>query len=125
NNNPEITGFFFKDEEIGPGCQGDDCLDFRCVNEQCLDLHCAGPNCRNLEQEWSQKPCGQIPCVKPCEDDGDEKCPPNKIRPKLAEPFAEEDVVSNAARGRSITEQMWINYYAEAGGVKSEVRLLN
>jgi hypothetical protein len=120
NNNPPITGFSFNDAEVDPT--------FRCVNEECLDLKssCDGNGmCRNLEQEWRDAQCGQIPCVAPCEDDGDETCPPKKIKPVLGPNFAEEDVVSNATRGRSITEQMWINYYAEAGGVKSEVRLLN
>jgi hypothetical protein len=73
----------------------------------------------------------EVPCVAPCEDDGDESCPANKFRPELILPdddltrYPEPDVVSNRSRGRNITEQMWIDYYAERGGVKSEVRLLN
>ena len=73
----------------------------------------------------------EVPCVAPCEDDGDESCPGHKFRPELLLPpeglakYAEPDVLSRDTRGRDITEQMWIDYYVERGGVKSEVRLLN
>jgi hypothetical protein len=110
NGNPAIDGFFFKDNEVTHRCLEDDCLN---------------------APYWNGLPCGQVPCVPACEDDGDETCPPHKIRPKLVQSeaelaaYPEQDLVSNATRGRNITEQMWINYYAEKGGVKSEVRLLN
>ena len=121
NNNPPVLGFFFKDSEVTQRCLGDECL--------------------NLP-DWSSFDCdsGVVPCVDTCEHDGDESCPPHKIRPKLVESesdlpaYPEEDVVSNATRERNIREQMWINYYTEkvsprtpgnGGGVKSEVRLLN
>jgi hypothetical protein len=107
NNNPPTLGFLLDEVEASERCIGDEC--------------------RDLRDRWGNFDCDRSPtqCVPSCEDDGDESCPPHKIRPLLAEGFAEEDVVSNATRGRSITEQMWINYYAERGGVKSEVRLLN
>jgi hypothetical protein len=144
NANPPVLGAFFKDQEVGPGCEDPQdpgaCLKFRCKNDECLDLRCVRGTdgmCRNLEQEWSQVPCGQIPCVPRCEDDGEDSCPAHKIRPKLVDSESElpgYPELDTADPGRSITEQMWINYYVErvpplaeqpGGAVKSEVRLLN
>jgi hypothetical protein len=118
NGNPPISGFIFKDKPVSTFCLGDECLS---IPDTWSNLHCddaPDPGDGSLP----------APCVPPCEDDGDESCPSHKFRPVLVgelSTYPEKDVISNATRGRDITEQMWINYYAEEGGVKSEVRLLN
>jgi len=40
-------------------------------------------------------------------------------------PNQDTDTVSSALVGRHLGEQMWINYYTDAGGFQSPVRLLN
>jgi hypothetical protein len=122
NGNPPLSGFIFKGKPASElqRCLGDECLS---IPETWSNLHC---------EDASDPTPGDgslaVPCVAPCEDDGDESCPSHEFRPEIVgslSSYPEKDLISNATRGRDITEQMWINYYAERGGVKSEVRLLN
>lgn len=121
NENPPLSGFFFKDKPVMTRCLGEQCLSTPSEWKDETKLHCDdAPDPGNGSLA--------VPCVAPCEDDGEDSCPAHKFRPELAKPladFPEPDVVSNLTRGRNIREQMWINYYAEKGAVKSEVRLLN
>ena len=67
-------------------------------------------------------------CVPTCVDDGDPKCPGYSLNPIIdkSDPRnQDQDDVSAKLLGRQVGEQMWINYYTEAGGFKSPVRLLN
>jgi hypothetical protein len=134
NENPPVTGFIFKDRRVPVFCTD---------NLPVVPGEDPPPSCLNLPEGWKDTnnlrcsdtpPTGpedmriEVPCVPPCEDDGDEACPSHEFRPELGKPladFPEPDAVSNLTRGRNIREQMWINYYAEKGGVESEVRLLN
>jgi hypothetical protein len=99
---------------------------------------CVGPACMGPEQpisfdEADPIDCAVEPsrCVETCEDDGDATCPGIKFRPFLGDPLgdpreiAEPDDVSAKYYGRNVGEQMWINYYVDRGGLKSEARLLN
>jgi hypothetical protein len=61
--------------------------------------------------------------VPACTDNRDD-CPEYELRPLLVDPLgrvAEQDPLS----GEGLTEQMWINYYADRGELRSPVRLLN
>ncbi|HET9959077.1 MAG TPA: hypothetical protein VFQ61_31520 [Polyangiaceae bacterium] len=77
------------------------------------------------------EPCDEdrVACVKPCEADGEPgDCPAISIGPALDRDVVEreKDTVSAAYFNRpNFNEQMWINYYTDHGGLKSEVRLLN
>ncbi|MCA9645068.1 MAG: hypothetical protein H6718_05335 [Polyangiaceae bacterium] len=105
NTNPVITGFEFNDQVVFPDCIGDACL---------------------TDPPPPSDVCGEgLACVPACEADGDpQDCPEIKLRPLISSDVAETDDVAAAAEGRNVTEQMWINYYAEKGDFKSAVRLL-
>ncbi len=62
-------------------------------------------------------------CIDACADDGDAECPSIDIAPQI-EQLVERDDVSSELFGSDVTEQMWVNYYVDNGGI-SEVRLLN
>jgi len=114
NNNPVISGFELNGQAL-------DATDF-CLGDQCTAL--AG-----------SVPAGEVMCdskaalcVPTCADDGDPKCTGYRIRPIIDKTNAanqDEDSVSAKLLGRHVGEQMWINYYTDAGGFKSAVRLLN
>jgi hypothetical protein len=85
-----------------------------CVGEDCqvaadVDVDCAAEPER---------------CIKPCEDDGDSECPKISVAPSIDPSVVERDDVSSDLFDSETSEQMWINYYVDRGGV-SEVRLLN
>ena len=118
NQNPAVTGFSLGGRALSQeqSCVGDACL------AACTEVGCEQPQVSevNCEEEGA-------PCLPRCKEDGDPiDCPGYDIRPlySLAMP-AEPDQVSNDTYGRSNTEQMWINYYATRGAVKSDARLLN
>ena len=119
NNNPLIDGFEFRGKPVPkPGfCVKDDCLPLD-GSEPAVDFDCNDPN----HPEQSAR------CVPTCADDGDPKCPGYAIRPTIDQANAanhDQDDVSAKLLGRKVGEQMWINYYTDAGGFKSPVRLLN
>lgn len=62
-------------------------------------------------------------CIKACADDGDPSCPAIDVKPAIEKKIERDDVSSNLF-GNEVTEQMWVNYYVDRGGI-SEVRLLN
>lgn len=64
-------------------------------------------------------------CVDGCGADGESSCPAIELRPLVERTTAERDDLSAAQHGRDLTEGMWIDYYVDAGAVKSPVRLLN
>jgi len=107
NANPQITGFRFKDGDVP-------------TNRLCI-----GAACVNNESPPTDLVCGQDPCVNACADDGDESCPGTAIQPIVPESSSEVDQISLQTRGRNYREQMWINYYVDRGGVKSEARLFS
>jgi hypothetical protein len=127
NANPDVGGFMLNGQEIalqssgapdGNVCLGDECLpdcsapDGSCVSREPAVVDCSLPG---------------APCVRACADDGDaEKCEANKIRPLIDQSLpAEIDAISRDVYARPYQEQMWINYYATRGAVKSDARLLN
>jgi hypothetical protein len=111
NQNPPLNGF-----EIA----GHDITDRSCIDAACLpDPTAALPevDCANPEND--------AVCFDACQDDGDATCPEIPIRPLFEAGFAERDDVSREYYDRDVGEQMWINYFADRGNTKSEVRLLN
>ncbi len=104
NQNPVITGFEFNGRVVEPDCIGVACL--------------SNPPAPSED-------CSRVACIDSCADDGDPSCPGLTFRPLISSSVAEVDDIALASEGRSITEQMWVNYYIEEGGLKSSVRLLN
>jgi hypothetical protein len=112
NANPVVEGFEISGEAVSDACT--DSAEGACI---------PSPDTAVPEID-----CGAEPhrCIRACEDDGDASCPEIAIRPVLSEAKnAERDDVSITYFNRDVGEQMWINYYADRGGVKSDVRLLN
>jgi hypothetical protein len=126
NNNPVITGFEFNGQTLKPTdadgqpvsstdfCLGDDCRAVADAPPPASDaIDCTAP-----EQAFR--------CVPTCSDDGKSPCHGYALKPILTQADnQEQDSVSAQQLGRNVTEQMWINYYTDAGGFKSPVRLLN
>jgi hypothetical protein len=97
------------------------------VASDCIGIDCVGPDQPISFDATDPIDCAteSTRCVASCSDDGDASCPEIDIRPLLNEGIAERDEVSANFYQRDLGEQMWINYYADRGGLKSEVRLLN
>lgn len=110
NQNPEVLGFQTAGTDVTTGT---------CVNADCLDTELEDVDCSN--------PANDAICFDACADDGEPTCPEIPIKPLLGpkETVAERDQVSIDYYGRDVGEQMWINYFVDRGGVRSDVRLLN
>lgn len=116
NHNPVIKGFEFRGNSLAAPAV--------CLNEQCLPLAGSAPavdfDCDDPEQSAR--------CVPTCADDGDPACSGYAFRPTIdqSDPWnQDQDDVSVELLGDEVGEQMWIDYYTDAGGFKSAVRLLN
>jgi hypothetical protein len=97
------------------------------VPSDCVGADCVGPDQPISFDGTDPIECAKQPerCFPTCADDGDSSCPEIKLRPQLDSGIAERDEVSIEYFGRDVGEQMWINYYADRGSLKSDVRLLN
>ena len=116
NHNPVIAGFRFRGKSVTEA--------ERCIGDQCLALDGSEPavdiDCDDPEQSAL--------CVPTCADDGDSSCTGYALGPNIDKNDPnnqDQDDVSAQLLGRDVGEQMWINYYTDAGGFKSPVRLLN
>jgi hypothetical protein len=88
-----------------------------------VDADCVGEACQAtpaLEFECDDQP---ERCIEACADDGDSGCPDIAVKPSIAQDV-ELDDVSSKEFGVEVSEQMWVNYYVDHGGM-SEVRLVN
>ncbi len=89
-----------------------------------LVADCVGEACQGapaVEVDCDEEPAR---CIAACEDDGDASCPEIDVKPAIDESVVEQDQVSSSLFGSTVSEQMWVNYYVDRGGM-SEVRLLN
>ena len=116
NHNPLIGGFEFRSQSLPRSAV--------CLLDECQALAGSAPavdfDCNDPEQSAR--------CVPTCADDGDSSCPAYAFRPTIDKTeLANQDIddVSAAQLGRTVGEQMWVDYYTDAGGFKSPVRLLN
>ncbi|MEP7048766.1 MAG: hypothetical protein ABJB12_00370 [Pseudomonadota bacterium] len=116
NNNPDISGF----ELDGKALQ---------ATEFCQDADCIAQASSNVPDPDSiDCSTDDARCIPTCAADGDSSCKAWSVRPildKTAEANQDTDEVSAKLVGRHLGEQMWINYYTDAGSLKSPVRLLN
>jgi hypothetical protein len=113
NQNPPLTGI----EIAGTPALTRTCVDAGCVADPPLPL----------EDVDCTDPANAPVCFDACADDGDATCPAIPIKPSFdpTRDIAERDEVSKEYYGRDVGEQMWINYYVDRGGTRSDVRLLN
>lgn len=93
------------------------------VGDQAVVADCVGDACQGAPAV--EVDCDATPerCIKACADDGDPACPAIDLKPAI-EKVVERDEVSSKLFGNTVTEQMWVNYYVDRGGI-SQVRLLN
>jgi hypothetical protein len=130
NNNPVIKGFSFNGQDFtaaadgagGEAGAGNTEPAAICLNETCTS--------GSRDPADFSFDCAEYPqrCVPTCADDGDSSCPGYQLHPLIdkADPKnQDQDDVSAKLLGRQVGEQMWVDYYTEAGGFKSPVRLLN
>jgi hypothetical protein len=94
----EVAGKQVEADCVGEACQGTPVVEFECEDspERCIDA---------------------------CAEDGDGGCPDIEVKPPI-EQAVETDDGNSALFGNTVSEQMWVNYYVDRGGM-SEVRLVN
>ncbi len=121
NNNPVIDGVSFNGVKLTQVNQGGPCIDPDPVNPMPgVDLNCTSPappptiNCSATEDA--------VPCIPSCPGDGDSSCPAYTVKPIIDQAKSQE---KDPVAGGSLTEQMWVRYFADGGKLKSEVRLVN
>jgi hypothetical protein len=127
NHNPIITGFEVAGQTVTPNCIGSD-----------FDAPVpAAPSCfveTNNGFVYSPfelpdpEPTGcteGVACIDACPEDGDASCPEISIKPLVDHASAELDGVASATFGRENEESLWINYFADRGTLKADVKLLN
>jgi len=93
------------------------------VAGESLVADCVGAACQGapaVEVDCEAEPAR---CVEACKDDGDATCPDIQVKPEIVQDV-EQDDVSSRLFGTKVSEQMWVNYYVDRGGM-SEVRLVN
>ena len=95
------------------------------VGDQAVVADCVGEACQlaaPVEVDCDAQP---ERCIDSCADDGDASCPNIDVKPAIDQSAnVEKDGVSSMLFGNDVTEQMWVNYYVDRGGI-SQVRLLN
>jgi len=154
NQNPKVTGFEVDGQPIDVDCVGDACValeqedfgigfpagpsmpsgpegglpsdagalrDGGSLHEASVGLDASTapqlmrPTCAN----------GDPRCFQACTVDDDSKCPKHTVNLVVDKSSAEVDGVAEAIEGRNVGEQMWINYYTDAGKLDHDVKLLN
>lgn len=93
------------------------------VADKALVADCVGNACQTTAAVDVDCDAEPDRCIKRCADDGDPSCPTIDVKPAIDQKV-EKDDVSSALFGTDVTEQMWVNYYVDHGGI-SEVRLLH
>jgi hypothetical protein len=95
------------------------------IGEQAVVSDCVGEACQvtaPVEVDCDAEP---ERCIESCADDGDDGCPNIDVKPAIEQSAnVEKDGVSSTLFGTAVTEQMWVNYYVDRGGI-SQARLLN
>jgi hypothetical protein len=93
------------------------------VAGQEVPADCVGEACQLTSDVEFECDAAPERCIEPCVDDGDASCPDILVKPAI-EQTVETDDVSSKLFGTTVSEQMWVNYYVDRGGM-SEVRLVN
>jgi hypothetical protein len=110
NENPSFT---VDDTGQGQFTVADKALAADCVGDACQGTAAVDVDCDAQPER----------CIETCADDGDPSCPAIDVKPAIDQKV-EKDAVSSKLFGTDVTEQMWVNYYVDRGGI-SQVRLLN
>jgi hypothetical protein len=150
NANPEVTGFEVDGKSVPVDCIGDDCVPLEARE---LDLHFgttapppapdgglsadggglvadAGAGAgRDGGLTTGTRPPSCSPddprCFPQCTDGDQGKCDKHTVKLIVDPSSAEIDSVAKETAGHDVLEQMWVNYYTDAGKLEHEVKLLN
>jgi hypothetical protein len=123
NQNPLVTGMQFGDATLWPDSPPDVAAAAPpgAVLASARDL-CIGASCEVIQPELDTEPCLDALTLDACLDG---ECDTIDVRPLVDPASAEVDDAASARSAEVLGEQMWVNYYASAGEVSEEVRLLN
>lgn len=117
NENPLVTGMEFGDMTLWPASAAAGAPEGAVVLAP-PDL-CVGSECAATPADDGAA-CPAELTFPACDDD----CDDIPVRP-LVDPSSAELDAAASARGETLLEQMWVNYYAARGEIDEEVRLLN
>lgn len=123
NQNPIVSGMQFGDAIIWPDSPPDVAAAAPpgAVLAPARDL-CIGAACGLIQPETDTEPCLEALTLDACLDG---ECDTVDVQPLVDPVSAELDDAATARGGEALGEQMWVNYYASAGELGEEVRLLN
>jgi hypothetical protein len=79
-------------------------------------IHAGPPTCSGADQ-WR--------CFPQCTQGDQNKCDKHSVKLIVTKASAEVDSVAEKLEGQDVLEQMWVNYYTDAGKLEHEVKLLN
>ena len=106
NENPRITGFAVNGRVAPIDCQGEACLNA----PPPVPIDCA---------------TGDVRCVRSCADDGHEDCPGIDVVPLVDKASAEVNEALLLSSGERLTEQLWVNYYSDRGGIDAFTKIVS
>jgi hypothetical protein len=123
NQNPIISGVQFGDATLWPDSPPDVAAAAppEAVLAPARDL-CIGADCGLIQPDTDVEPCLDVLTLDTCIDGS---CDSLSVRPLIDAASAEIDEAASGRGSDTLGEQMWINYYASAGELSEEVRLLN
>lgn len=123
NQNPIVTGMQFGDATLWPDSPPEVAAAAPpgAVLASATDL-CIGTGCEFIQPETDTEPCLEALTLDSCVDG---ECDTIDVQPLVDPASAELDDAASARSAEMLGEQMWVNYYASAGEVSEEVRLLN
>lgn len=123
NQNPVVSGVQFGDATLWPDSPPDVAAAAPpgAVLASARDL-CIGAGCDVIQPETDSEPCLDVLTLDACVGG---ECDSVDVRPLVDASSAELDDAASARGGEILGEQMWVNYYASAGEMSEEVRLLN
>lgn len=64
-------------------------------------------------------------CLNVCNEDKETDCEGHEMRIVVDPSSAEHDTVQSERENKTIFEQMWVNYYTDAGKIRGDVKLLS
>lgn len=118
NQNPRIRGIEIQGVTLWPEATADEAPPGAVVVPP--EDVCIGAACFDADRQ-TDAPCPEALAVPACTGD----CDPLPLRPLIEPTSAEVDEAASNRSGTRLGEQMWLNYYATAGEMGEEVRLLN
>jgi hypothetical protein len=123
NQNPVVSGVQFGDATLWPDSPPDVAAAAPpgAVLAAARDL-CIGAACEVIQPEADTEPCLDVLTLDACVDG---ECDTVDVQPLIDPASAEVDEAASARGSAMLGEQMWVNYYASAGELSEEVRLLN